>query len=75
MSEEKNLNDETVKDVAGGNVQRAPLTPDYKFFMRNCDVCRFGPRELYGDQSCPYKNPSDAFMQLNGADCPSKRYR
>ena len=73
MNDEKKLPDETVEGVAGGNVQRTPQTPEIMFMRRNCRYCRLRTGKQDDDQSCPYKNSTDAFMQLNGADCPSKR--
>ncbi len=76
MNDEKRLPDETVKDVAGGTIHRAPQKPYYMFYNTNCKFCPlpFHREEQQGEPSCPYNDPVDAFMQLNGADCPSKQY-
>ena len=75
MNEEKKLNDEAVKGVAGGNVQRTPQMPYYMFYNTNCKLCFFSfhHEEQQGEQSCPYNDPVDAYRKLDGAECPRMR--
>ena len=67
MSEEKKLNDETVKDVTGGGFDWERNGEAYgKFNANNCAVC-------HAASVCRFSNTFEAFEQLGGQDCPDFR--